>query len=105
LIDGAEIITAALEDFGEEALVNDAHALVGLEPFRAIPQLSGRTVLIGEYVERTGPIALARQSDVDALDLQAGNAGDVLTFTAGAFRIITKNPEENGLAVLTLEAA
>jgi len=103
MITGDEILDSAFDDFGEEALVNGVPALASGAPFRVIPQIDGRTVLVGEFVEHTGPQALSRPSHVAAINLAAGNDGDVITISEGAFRVLSINPEASGLAVLSLE--
>jgi len=98
VIDGTEILTAALEDFGTDATIND-------ETLRVIPHLKGGTALNGDVVDHVGPFAEAFESAVDALETTptTGNNGDTITILGRNFTLLSIDPDEDGGVILTLE--
>jgi len=97
MIDQAEVIGYALEDFAVAAVVNDGPAALVV-----IPHLDDETVLEGEMVVRSGPWALASAATVAALDLAAGNEGDTLTIGGIDYTVLAIDPDGQGGVVLSL---
>lgn len=95
MIDGSEVIACALDDFGVTATVNGSALVV-------IPDLDSSDVFSGETIHRTGPSAIALLADVQAAELSAGNAGDVITINAIDYTILAIDPDGQGGAVLSL---
>ncbi|MGD9947524.1 MAG: hypothetical protein AB7U29_03480 [Desulfobulbus sp.] len=97
MIETSEALVAALDDFGAEFTVNGGPGTI-----TAIPHLDGETLLNGEYIERTGPFAIAKKEDVDALGLAAGNQGSTLTINATGYTLLAIDPDGQGGVVLGL---
>ena len=98
MIDGIEILTAALQDFGVDATLN-------LDTLRIIPYLKGRTELGGDLVEHTRPYAVALKSAVEALRIvpETGNLGDTITILGRDFMILSIDDDDDGGVILLLE--
>lgn len=98
MIDTNEALVAALDDFGAEFTVNG-----GPDTITAIPHFDGEALLNGEYIERTGPFAIAALADVKRLHLIAGDHGDTLTINGTAYTLLAIDPDGQGGALLRLE--
>lgn len=69
-----------------------------------IPMLDGSTVLNGEIVDHSGPYAMAIMAEIKALDLSAGNNGDVLTIAGDDYTLLGIDSDGSGSVVLRLGA-
>lgn len=99
MINGIEILTMALVDFGCDSEVNG-------EILRVIPSLKGETILSGDnMIDHTGPSCQTLQSSVEGLatPLTAGNNGDIITILGRTFRILVLDPDEDGGIIMFLE--
>ena len=99
MIDASETLTAAMEDFGLDALVG-----TGPETLRCLPPEVATAAYSGETITRTGLLTLAMADAVAALDLSAGNEGDTLTINGTDYTLLAIDPDGMGGAVLRLEA-
>lgn len=96
MIDGAEVMRSAFDDFGVDAIVNGS-------TLRLIQSLDGDTVLDGEMINHTGPFALAKQADIKALNVYAGNEGDTLTIAGVDYTVTAIDPDGSGFVMLSLD--
>ena len=97
MIDTSTPLHAALADFGVDAVIG-----AGPEILRVIPDLDSSDVLSGEVIHRSGPTAIALLAAVQATELTAGNAGNVITINATDYTILAIDPDGQGGAVLSL---
>lgn len=67
-----------------------------------IPMLDGSTVLNGEIVDHSGPYAMAIMTEIKALDLSAGDDGDVITIGGADYVLLAVDPDGHGGALLRL---
>ena len=101
MIDTAEPLRAALDDFGVDAVIN-----LGPTTLRVLFDADADAVFTVEgldRINRTGPSAVALVADVDAAWLQAGNQGDELTIGADVYTLLAIDPDGQGGAVLSLQ--
>jgi hypothetical protein len=67
-----------------------------------IPMLDGSTELNGEVVEHSGPYAMAIMAEIKALDLSAGDDGDLLTIGGSDYVLLAVDSDGHGGALLRL---
>lgn len=97
MIAAGEVIGAALEDFGQQAIV------VGTaEILQVIASLDGSALLDNGQLDRIGPYCLAAYADVAALGIEGGNNGDLLEIDGGTYRVLAIDPDGSGVAALSL---
>ncbi len=96
MIDNSEVIGLALTDFGEPATIEGT-------TLQVLPCLDREERLAGEVVEGDLPYALASAAAVAALDIAAGNDGDILTISEIDYTVLAIDPDGSGMVILTLE--
>ena len=67
-----------------------------------IPMLDGSTGFNGETVDHSGPYAMAIMADIKALDMSAGDDGDVITIGGADYVLLAVDPDGHGGALLRL---
>lgn len=67
-----------------------------------IPMLDGSTGFNGEIVDHSGPYAMAIMADIKALDMSAGDDGDVITIGGADYVLLAVDPDGHGGALLRL---
>lgn len=101
MISAAEVIMAALADFGLDATVD------GVTPLRVIPHLSAREQVADgaglDYVVRSSPYVVALESAVTAAGVVSGNNGSMLTISGADYTVIDIEPDRLGGVMLLLE--
>ena len=98
MIDGSEVIGFAINDFGVRATINGGPGTIAV-----ILNPDGETVLDGELIKHTGPFALAKKADIEALGIEAGNDGDTVTIGGVDYTVLTIDPDGSGLVMISLE--
>jgi hypothetical protein len=95
MIDPAEVIGFAVDDFGVTALVNG-------QPLAVIPYLDAEAALQDGFIRHNGPYAVAAAGDVLPLALATGNTGDTLTIDGLDYTLLAIDPDGSGAVVLKL---
>lgn len=98
MIDPTETLTAALADFGVDALLDGGPVVL-----RCMPVVLARESFDGELVSHHGPSTEALLADVVSAGLAAGNNGDTLTIDGIDYTLLAIDPDGSGGAVLRLE--
>lgn len=100
MIDPTETLTAALDDFGIDALIDGGPAML-----RCMPVVLARESFDGEMVRHHGPSTEAMLADIEAAGLVAGNNGATMTIDSVDYTLLAIDADGQGGAVLRLTEA
>ncbi len=97
MIDRTEVLRAALADFGEPAAINGGNLDVLYSPAGSMRWTGQEEVLVQQ------PTAEALTADVEALDIEPGPSGDLMTINGLDYTVLAIDPDGEGGSLLTLQ--
>jgi hypothetical protein len=87
------------------AIGDDTTALFGTSTLAVVFNPEGQALLVGDQLERTGPYAVASAAAVAALEIVAGNDGDIIEINGVDYQVLSIDPDGSGGVTLGLVEA